>query len=41
VNYFGTDGAAEHAFPMYSLPHAARLKDHVIERWGAADHEST
>ena len=22
VNFFGTDGAAEHAFPMYTLPHA-------------------
>ena len=41
VNYFGTDGAAEHAFPMYTLPHAARLKDHVIERWEAADHDSS
>jgi NADH dehydrogenase len=41
VNYFGTDGAAEHAFPMYTLPHAARLKDHVIERWEAADHDPT
>jgi NADH:ubiquinone reductase (H+-translocating) len=39
VNYFGTDGAAEHAFPMYTLPHAVRLKDHVIERWEAADHQ--
>jgi NADH dehydrogenase len=41
VNYFGTDGAAEHAFPMYTLPHAARLKDHVIERWEAADLDPT
>src|SRR5215470_4730981 len=22
VNFFGTEGAAEHAFPMYTLPHA-------------------
>ena len=29
VNYFGTEGAAEHAFPMYTLPHAVRLKDHL------------
>lgn len=39
VNYFGTEGAAEHAFPMYTLPHAVRLKDHVLERWEAADHD--
>ncbi|OLE79052.1 MAG: hypothetical protein AUG74_01595, partial [Bacteroidetes bacterium 13_1_20CM_4_60_6] len=37
VNFFGTDGAAEHAFPMYTLPHAQRLKDHLLERWEAAD----
>jgi NADH dehydrogenase len=37
VNFFGTDGAAEHAFPMYTLPHAVRLKDHLLERWEAAD----
>jgi NADH:quinone reductase (non-electrogenic) len=39
VNYFGTEGAAEHAFPMYTLPHAVRLKDHLLERWEAADHD--
>jgi len=40
VNYFGTDGAAEHAFPMYTLADAIRLKDHVLERWEAADKDS-
>jgi NADH dehydrogenase len=40
VNYFGTDGAAEHAFPMYTLADAMRLKDHVLERWEAADKNS-
>jgi NADH dehydrogenase len=39
VNFFGTEGAAEHAYPMYTLPHAARLKDHLLERWEAADRE--
>jgi NADH dehydrogenase len=39
VNFFGTKGAAEHAFPMYTLPHAVRLKDHVLERWEAADRD--
>ena len=37
VTFFGTEGAAEHAFPMYTLPHALRLKNHVLERWEAAD----
>jgi NADH dehydrogenase len=37
VNYFGVDGAAEHAFPLYTLADAVRLKDHVLERWEAAD----
>jgi NADH:quinone reductase (non-electrogenic) len=37
VNFFGTKGAAEHAFPMYTLPDAVRLKNHVLERWEAAD----
>jgi NADH:ubiquinone reductase (H+-translocating) len=39
VNYFGTDGAEEHAFPMYTLPHAIRLKDHLLERWEVADRD--
>lgn len=37
VNFFGVDGAAEHSFPLYTLPDAVRLKDHVLERWEAAD----
>jgi NADH:quinone reductase (non-electrogenic) len=37
VNFFGTDGAAEHAFPMYTLPDAMRLRSHILERWEAAD----
>src|SRR5262245_24056490 len=40
VNFFGTDGA-EHAFPMYTLPDAVRLKNHILERWEAADKDST
>ena len=39
VNFFGTEGAAEHAFPMYTLSHASRLKDHLLERWEAADRD--
>ncbi|HSD00854.1 MAG TPA: NAD(P)/FAD-dependent oxidoreductase [Gaiellales bacterium] len=40
VNFFGTQGV-EHAFPMYTLPDAVRLKDHILERWEAADREPT
>src|SRR4051812_46799636 len=39
VTFFGTEGAAEHAFPMYTLPHAVRLKDHLLKRWEAADRD--
>jgi NADH:quinone reductase (non-electrogenic) len=40
VNLFGTEGAAEHAFPMYTLSDAVRLKNHILERWEAADKDS-
>jgi NADH dehydrogenase len=40
VNFFGTEGAAEHAFPMYTLQDAVRLKDHVLARWEAADKDA-
>jgi NADH dehydrogenase len=39
VNFFGTAGAPAHAFPMYTLPHAVNLKDHLLERWEAADRD--
>jgi NADH dehydrogenase len=39
VNFFGTEGAPKHAFPMYTLPDAVRLKDHLLERWEAADRD--
>jgi NADH dehydrogenase len=39
VNFFGTPGAADHAFPMYTLADAVRLKDHVLDRWEAADRD--
>lgn len=37
VNFFGVKGAEEHAFPLYTLPDALRLKEHILERWEAAD----
>ena len=39
VNFFGTDGAAEHSLPLYTLPDAVRLKQHVLGRWEAADRD--
>jgi NADH dehydrogenase len=40
VNFFGAEGAAEHAFPMYTLADAVRLKDHLLGKWEAADKDS-
>lgn len=31
ANFFGTEGADEHAFPLYTLNDALRLKNHVLE----------
>jgi len=39
VNFFGVDGAAEHAFPLYTLGDALRLKEHVLDRWEATDRD--
>jgi NADH dehydrogenase len=39
VNFFGAEGAAEHAFPMYTLADAVRLKEHVLQKWEAADRD--
>jgi NADH dehydrogenase len=39
VNFFGTEGAAEHSFPMYTLADAVRLKEHVLQKWEAADRD--
>jgi NADH:ubiquinone reductase (H+-translocating) len=37
VNFFGANGAPEHAFPMYTLADAVRLKEHILAKWEAAD----
>ena len=39
VNFFGVKGADEHAFPLYTLPDAVRLRTHVLRRWQAADRD--
>jgi NADH dehydrogenase len=37
VTFFGVKGAEDHAFPLYTLPDAVRLKDHILQTWEAAD----
>ncbi|HEY8225408.1 MAG TPA: NAD(P)/FAD-dependent oxidoreductase [Pyrinomonadaceae bacterium] len=37
VNYFGTPGAAEHAFPLYTLMNAVKLRNQVMQQFEAAD----
>jgi NADH dehydrogenase len=32
-------GAAEHAFPLYTLADAVRLKEHILSKWEAADRD--
>jgi NADH dehydrogenase, FAD-containing subunit len=39
VNFFGTEGADEHAFPMYTLADALRVREHVLRKWEAADND--
>ena len=37
VNFFGTKGTPEHAFPLYTLRDALRLKDHILKTLEATD----
>jgi NADH dehydrogenase len=37
VNFFGTPGADQHAFPLYTLPDAIRVKNHILKTFEAAD----
>ena len=37
ATYFGIPGAAEHGFPLYTLTDAIALRNHVLERFEAAD----
>lgn len=37
VNDFGIPGVAEHGFPLYGLPDAVRLRNHILGRFEAAD----
>lgn len=37
TNYFGLAGAEEHAFPLYGLRDAIRLRNHILNRFEVAD----
>jgi len=37
VNFFQTPGADKHAFPLYTMDDAIRLKEHVLKTFEAAD----
>jgi len=37
VNFFGTKGAEDHAFPLYTMRDALRLKAHILALFEAAD----
>jgi len=39
VNDFGVPGVAQHGFPLYVLPDAVRLRNHILGRFEAADAE--
>ena len=39
VNFFGVEGAQEHAFRMYTLPDAMRIREHILQKWQAADRD--
>jgi NADH dehydrogenase len=39
VNYFNTPGAAEHGLPLYTLMNAVKLRNHVLEKFEAADRD--
>jgi len=41
VNYFNTPGAAEHAFPLYTLRNAVKLRSRILERFEAANRDPT
>lgn len=41
VNFFGVKGAEENAFPLYTLPDAIRLKNHILNKWEDADKDRT
>ena len=41
VTHFGTPGAADHGFPLYTLADATTLRNHIVRRFEAADIDPT
>jgi NADH dehydrogenase len=41
ASYFGTPGAPESSLPLYTLPDAVTLRNHIVERFEAVDADST
>lgn len=39
ANYFGVPGAKEHAFALYTLPDAVRLRNQILDRFEAGDRD--
>ncbi len=39
TNYFGVEGAAEHAFPLYALQDAVRLRNRILEQFELANRD--
>jgi NADH dehydrogenase len=39
TNYFGVPGALEHSHPLYTLPDAIRLRNHILASFEAAEAE--
>ena len=39
TNTFGIEGVDEHGFPLYNLADAIRLRNHVLDRFEAADRD--
>jgi NADH dehydrogenase len=39
ATFFGVEGAAEHALPLYTLADAVRLRAHVLKMWEDADRD--
>ena len=41
ATFFGIEGAAEHAFPLYTLADAVRLRSHLVDAWEDVDRDPT
>jgi NADH dehydrogenase len=41
ANFFGVPGAAEYSYPLYTLPDALRLRNHIIDMFEEADADAS